>query len=90
MEEKTKHITRNLIIAFILLAAVVCIFVFIPIKLLLWISAFGTTLFYINLWLVAICNFIVEKQYESNFDFIYRMICMILMSLFWGLICYLD
>lgn len=77
-------------IAFVLLAAVVCIFVFIPIKLLIWIGAFGVTLFYINLWLVAICNFIIERQYESTFDFIYRMICMVLMSILWGLICYLD
>lgn len=90
MDDLTKHKYKNLMIAILIVLGIVAIFVFVPIKLILWISAIWFTLSYINIWLVTICTSVVERKYEQNFDFIYRIICMFLMSILWGIIIYIG
>lgn len=60
----------------------------IPALYWLYFIAVGSTLFLINLWLVAFCNASIERKYEEKFDVFWRMLIMLIMTISWAAILY--
>lgn len=79
-------ITRNLLLFLLIICGVLSLIFIIPFNYMVYVVAIGTTILYINTWLVSITNAVIEKKYESNYDLIYRIIFMFLMTISWSYI----